>query len=469
MMSIQTDKKCFGGKQYLNRNAGFTLVEILVVLAIMLIISATAFSLLFFGQRSFSKTQEHAYIQSSIRLPMSVLSKELRNADEIELLTSIPSPPMGSPYYEVYVHPTTKQLVYYKEGVLSSLPGVDDIQYAFQAQKVEPNVLSFTLGKFATSTYDETTKIAAVNTTDIISSTGTIIGIRYRKGAVLPSYSPPLPNISGSISLVGTPKVGNTMTYSANLQNAGAATFAWFVDGINKGSGTSYTLDSSSADKKIKVVAFPEPAYGKGSLASSELLVTSDLPLLAGVPTIAGTMNLGETLTVDLSGLSYSSTPSATPILHYEWYRVDATIATETQVGSTPSYVIIQADTGKKIYVSITASEYAYGTVESIPQDVFTHLSAPANFLAKPQNASKKIDLSWSKVADAKGYVVQYSTTDTFSPSTTVTEPISSGTTTSQTISNLISGTEYYFRIKSINPDNTESNIWSDVKSATPK
>ena len=70
-----------------------------------------------------------------------------------------------------------------------------------------------------------------------------------------------------------------------------------------------------------------------------------------------------------------------------------------------------------------------------------------------------RVDLSWSTVADAGGYSVQYATNSSFSVGL-VTQ---SSSTTALSITGLTSGTTYYFRVQGVN--GLSKGNWSNIKS----
>ncbi|MCD7820682.1 MAG: right-handed parallel beta-helix repeat-containing protein, partial [Clostridiales bacterium] len=74
--------------------------------------------------------------------------------------------------------------------------------------------------------------------------------------------------------------------------------------------------------------------------------------------------------------------------------------------------------------------------------------SAPAktSALSAKKAASKKMKVSWKKVTNASGYVIQYSTSSSFSNAKTVT--VSGGSTVTKTITGLTAGKTYYVRVR---------------------
>ncbi len=81
---------------------GLTLVEILMVLAIIAVVLAVAFSLLLFGNKSERNIQSQAEERNNIRLVMNALEKKVANANEYALLSAVDSSP-GASYIQLYV------------------------------------------------------------------------------------------------------------------------------------------------------------------------------------------------------------------------------------------------------------------------------------------------------------------------------------------------------------------------------
>jgi prepilin-type N-terminal cleavage/methylation domain-containing protein len=67
-------------------NKGFTLVELIVVIAILSVVIGAIFSFFLFENKIFYKSTDKFDIQSDLRLSLSVLSKELRNSTDLDLI-----------------------------------------------------------------------------------------------------------------------------------------------------------------------------------------------------------------------------------------------------------------------------------------------------------------------------------------------------------------------------------------------
>jgi hypothetical protein len=109
------------------------------------------------------------------------------------------------------------------------------------------------------------------------------------------------------------------------------------------------------------------------SPASSPLEVTTEKATLGGTVTITGTPTFGETLTVDITGLS-SSPEVSLGTISYQWKRNNVDIE-ENATGET--YTIVEADISKTISVTVTA-ENCSGSVSSDPSAAVSKATQPA-------------------------------------------------------------------------------------------
>lgn len=79
-------------------NHGLTLVEVIIVLALIGLVIAGAFSLNFFGVSSFSGGSDQFANQADIRLTVDSLTKDIRFAKKIEIINYEGTEPTLSPY-----------------------------------------------------------------------------------------------------------------------------------------------------------------------------------------------------------------------------------------------------------------------------------------------------------------------------------------------------------------------------------
>ena len=187
-----------------------------------------------------------------------------------------------------------------------------------------------------------------------------------------------LPIISGRV------QVGETLMAStsgiADQDGLDNATFSyqWQADdsAITDATGSTYTLVPADRGKTIKVkVSFADDANNLETLTSAAMAAVAARPNSppTGLPTISGTVQVGETLTADTSGIadedgldnvSYS----------YQWIAGAADIDGAT--GST--YALVPVDVGKAIKVKVSFTDDA-NNLETLTSGATATVAAKLN------------------------------------------------------------------------------------------
>ena len=171
---------------------------------------------------------------------------------------------------------------------------------------------------------------------------------------------------TGRPAISGTAQVGETLTADtsgiSDADGLADATFAyqWLADGTGTAgaTGDAYILTTSEMGKIIKVrVSFTDDAGNEETLTSTATGTVSPAvqPQTAnssatGVPTVTGTAQVGETLSVDTSGIADAD--GLTNVSYsYRWVAndegTDADISSETDA----TYTLVAADVGDTIKV----------------------------------------------------------------------------------------------------------------------
>ena len=187
-------------------------------------------------------------------------------------------------------------------------------------------------------------------------------------GAVAAAPPPPNTPATGLPSISGTAQVGETLTAGTTgisdgdgLDNA-SFTYQWLADDveINGATDSTYTLADADAGKAIKVrVSFTDDAENDEQLNSAGTGAVAAAPPppntpATGLPTIAGTAQVGETLTVDTTGIS-DGDGLDNAAFAYQWLADDVEINGAT--GST--YTLADADAGKAVKVKVSFTDAA--------------------------------------------------------------------------------------------------------------
>ena len=195
---------------------------------------------------------------------------------------------------------------------------------------------------------------------------------------------------TGVPTISGTVRVGETLTADvtgiADEDGLDNVTFSyqWMADDANKqdATGSSYTLPEDDEGRAIKVtVSFTDAEGNPETLTSDPTGEVAAAPAqniqATGVPTISGTLQVGETLTADTTGIA-DADGLTTVSYSYQWMADDTNIQGAT--GST--YTLTEDDEGKAIKVLVSFADDV-GNMESRP-------SAPTDAVAAPpvQNSS---------------------------------------------------------------------------------
>ncbi len=157
-----------------------------------------------------------------------------------------------------------------------------------------------------------------------------------------------LPAVGVDIAFHGSSAVVSNLDYGIHWLRVGATSCA----GESEWSQIEELIGTRESD--WKGVPVPEVAEGDEIEPCSEDADTPDNSPATGAPTITGTVQVGETLTADTSGIADSDGLSNVRY-EYQWLADDAEIAGAT--GST--YTLADADEGKALKVEVTFTDDA--------------------------------------------------------------------------------------------------------------
>ena len=235
----------------------------------------------------------------------------------------------------------------------------------------------------------------------------------------------------------------------------------------------TYTLVAADEDKAIKVrVSFTDDEGNDETLTSAATVAVEARPNspATGAPTIGGPAQIGETLTVETSGIADADGLSNVQY-EYQWL----TDYTAIQGATDATYTLVAADEGKTITVRVSFTDNA-GNDESVTSVATAAVAAaaePAEPPAKPTGLSAtashdQVTLTWDDPQDDSitGYVVlrrvrENDTGGEFS----VLVPDTGAAATTYTDDTVAARTTYTYRIKAINQYGvSERSRWSHVE-----
>ncbi len=187
---------------------------------------------------------------------------------------------------------------------------------------------------------------------------------------------------TGLPTISGTAQVGETLTADTSgiadadgLNNA-MFTYQWQADGadISGADGDTYTLVDADEGSAISVmVSFTDDAGNAEALTSAATTAIAARPNnpTTGAPVISGTAQVGETLTVDVSGIGDEDGLTNVSYI-YQWQADGADISGAT--GS--SYTLTDADVGKVISVTVSFTDNR-GHAESLTSAATEAVASP--------------------------------------------------------------------------------------------
>ena len=242
---------------------------------------------------------------------------------------------------------------------------------------------------------------------------------------------------------------------------------------------TDYTDESAEkgVEYEYRVSARNEAGPGEGSdwvRAGPESVSNSPA---TGLPTISGTAQVGETLTVGITGIADADGLSGETFT-YQWVSSDGTTDTDIEKATGSTYKLVDADQGKAIKVRVTFTDDG-GNEETLTSAPTGPVwgdgppGAPRNLAATAGN--KEVTLSWEPPDDngnppVKSYRIQWRVDGKdYSRSQWGTARSTTYTTNDQ--ANLANGVKYFFRVRAGNGDGNSQGPYgpaSEEVSATP-
>ena len=275
---------------------------------------------------------------------------------------------------------------------------------------------------------------------------------------------------TGQPSISGEARVGQTLTAGTStiqdqdgIENA-VFTYQWTSEGadIQGANANVYTLAEGDEKKTLRVrVSFTDDAGNSESLLS---LLTTPVEAeqvnapATGQPSIAGDPKVGETLTVDISGIS-DADGTENAAFEFRW----ASGGMDIEGATGDSYTAVENDEGKTLRVRVSFTDDAGNPEELTSEPVgpveqesteTEQPGAPENLSVSPGGAGE-LEVNWDPPASDGGaeiiaYIVRWKESSGSWNSTADTKSASvSGT--SRTITGLTPGTEYAVRVLAFN------------------
>ena len=193
---------------------------------------------------------------------------------------------------------------------------------------------------------------------------------------------------TGAPAIGGTAQVGETLTVDtsgiADEDGLDNATFGyqWLAGDadIPGAKSSSYTLADADEGKAIQVrVTFTDDAGNPETLTSdaTEAVVAKPNSPATGAPTISGTVQVGETLTANVSSIA-DEDGLDNASFGYQWISNDGTTDTDIQDATDSTYALAADDVGKTIKVRVSFTDDR-GFEETLTSEATTAVAAESN------------------------------------------------------------------------------------------
>ena len=212
-------------KHPLFRQDGISLVELVIVLALLSVVLAIGYNFYFFGVNAFATGEKQSNVQQNIRMSSNYIKKEIQFAHNMAVMNDIAEVPLNDDQYDyIYLDPNTGMLTHLQNGeatgidVLGGLSSGTNLTANFRPQSAGSNILIYTIsGVNEGQTYDISSDIYLPNVPAIeisasasVSSGGFII--RFA------SPDPPAATIK-NVSLTPVRKdINDTLEIAVNVE-----------------------------------------------------------------------------------------------------------------------------------------------------------------------------------------------------------------------------------------------------------
>ena len=202
-----------------------------------------------------------------------------------------------------------------------------------------------------------------------------VLSIKQARPWVFNVAIPPSDNIfaTGRPIITGTTQVGETLTSDVSgiadedgLDNA-PLSYQWVSNGgtadtdITDAVALTYTVSEDVVGRSIRVrVSFTDDAGYRETLVSQRTDAVQARPnhLATGLPAISGEPQVGEALSVDVSGID-DADGLTNPTFSYHWVSNHGSTETDIEGATEAAYILVSDDAGKTVKVRVTFTDDA--------------------------------------------------------------------------------------------------------------
>ena len=376
----------------LSNRKGFTLIELIIVLAIMGIVINLAFSMNIFGIRTYAKGSDRYDLNTETNLLSEYITRNIRYAYGVEILTALDTIPSSSDIassedpMDAYIYVSNvldKAFVNYRDKAgTKTLGEFDSCSLLFTPVQLNKSLnfiitTSIKNENFSVDSGIVPTNLLIQKSNQIIDNTGTEDGVALKisngNTAVMPEDTLTLNtvNLDGKVEVDfnktlsvtgGSPPYNYTVSHISKLPYGLTLSSSGTISGkpIEAGTFTVVVVITDSSTPSISASRYFNITIANkdGVVPIPEAPITSNV-IITGPPSIINDNSavVGSILTVtydyynqeDQTDLGIGST--------FKWWRgsTDDGIGLSEISGATgKTYTSLSADVGKYIYVSVT-------------------------------------------------------------------------------------------------------------------
>lgn len=323
-----------------NKN-GFTLIEIIISLAILSIVVTAAYELDDFGRKTFKKSNDKADTQFDVRMAADFITKEIRYADSVQVLNSVPMPSAG--FYDIYID--NGRIKFNKNGTPSSADAISNVSdFTLVFEKFSGNILSFTVGKAEDTGEDVPSKVEVLNIPSGQSIDGSSgIGVRFTLASAAPGALTDEESVAADkawLNIPGSDAITDNIVLSPSGPNGTSIIWATSDSSVVSSSGNVTRPEAGHDDAVVTLTA----TISKGSASDTKIFTITVKAM--------GALTIDSIADIDVSvsqGESYSppSTVTATmsngstQTVNITWSPsvIDTAVSgTKTSSGIVPGY-----------------------------------------------------------------------------------------------------------------------------------
>jgi len=402
-------------KKLLRNTAGFTLIELMVTLAVLPIAIALIFTMLSFGTASFTLGENTAQKQYEVRMASDFITKQLRYANSITFVQSEPAADAG--HNDIYLKDVDgiKCLQFRESGVSKIPPGLSEFKNVKLIFNSFTNgIIEFTVGDTTDSKYDIHTKVILLNYVQSTSITipSSCIGVSYSlpTSAISNPVTQIIVNGEGGATAINNS--GGTLQMHATVSPSDASV-TWSASNSNASISSTGLL---KAEKNGTVVVTATANDGSGTFGTETITISGQVnPLTLNTP-LAATGDT-YTYTATASGGTSPYTYDIT-VTHndgdYDISKTNETSATNDTItwtldGTSPSLVFS--------VIAVDANGYTVSTGATVTKPLA--LKSPASTVPKGHTYSYTAEAS----GGTGGYVYSIELVDNNDGGTVSTSP----------------------------------------------